>query len=486
MVRLCMGFEVHQPYRLNPAFEPGRVKRGRKTEEAYFSDSNKEILLRVCDKCYLPATQLMLELLDEGFECAYSLSGTLVEQLERWSPDALDLFRQVARHRNAEMLSQTYFHSIASLFDDLSEFEEQVRLHRRLIKDVFGVRTQVLENTEFIFNNAIAESAMRMGFKAAYTEGVDRILGWRSPNYVYSCRGTKLLMRSFPLSDDIAFRFPSRSWPEWPLTADKYASWIAASPGDFVNVFVDYETFGEHQWVDTGIMEFLRWLPGECTERGVSFATPSEIAELEPAGELSFDETVSWADVEKDVSAWLGNSIQHTALKEVQHAKAFAQDNKKIWRYLQTSDHFYYMASKFGSCGEVHSYFSPDACTNIEAFDGYMRVLADFEARSARKMKPRDVAVELSCQPPEKAFRFRNPMVYTGFTAYSLDDFGEMLNYVPSDSVAYHIRHGDFVKWIRDVLKDDRLAEEVSKCQNRIELIEVVDRRRKELRDRLK
>ncbi len=171
MVRLCMGFEVHQPYRLNPAFEPGRTKRGRKPEEAYFSDSNREILLRVCDKCYLPATQLMLELLDEGFKCAYSLSGTLVEQLDRWSPDTLDLFRQVARHRNAEMLSQTYFHSIASLFDDLSEFEEQVRLHRRLMKEVFGVETQVLENTEFIFNNAIAASAARMGFKAAYTRG---------------------------------------------------------------------------------------------------------------------------------------------------------------------------------------------------------------------------------------------------------------------------------------------------------------------------
>ena len=316
MVRLCMGFEVHQPYRLNPAFEPGRVKRGRKPEEAYFSDSNKEILLRVCDKCYLPATQLMLELLDEGFKCAYSLSGTLVEQLERWSPDVLDLFRQVARHRNAEMLSQTYYHSIASLFDDgLAEFQEQVQLHRRLMKDVFGVETQVLENTEFIFNNAIAASAARMGFKAAYTEGVDRILGWRSPNYVYSCRDMKVLMRNFPLSDDVAFRFPNRGWPEWPLTADKYASWIAASQGDFVNVFVDYETFGEHQWVDTGIMEFLRWLPRECTDRDVAFATPSEIAELEPKEELRFDETVSWADVEKDVSAWLGNTIQHTALK---------------------------------------------------------------------------------------------------------------------------------------------------------------------------
>ncbi|HEY3273838.1 MAG TPA: alpha-amylase [Methanocella sp.] len=475
-----MGFEVHQPFRLNPAFDPGKIKKGRKITESYFSDSNREILQRVCEKCYIPATQLMLELLDEGFKCAFSLSGTLVEQLDRWNADALELFREVARHRNAELLSQTYYHSVASLFDDLGEFEEQVRLHRRLMKDVFSVDTQVLENTEFIFNNAIAEAVARLGFKAACTEGVARILGWRSPNYVYSCRGTKVLMRNFPLSDDIAFRFTNRAWPEWPLTADKYASWVAASPGDFVNVFVDYETFGEHQWIETGIMEFLRWLPGECEDRGVGFATPSEIADLPPAGEFSFEETVSWADVEKDVSAWLGNSIQHTALREVQRARAFARD-LSTWRYLQTSDHFYYMASKFGSCGEVHSYFSPDACTNIEAFDSYMRILSDFEVRSARKMRPKDVAVKLASLPPEKAFRFHNPVVYTGFTAYSLDGFGEMLNYVPSDSVAYHLGRDDFAAWLRDVLLDEPLADQVTVCRSRVELIDVVDRRRKEL-----
>ncbi len=342
-----MGFEVHQPFRLNPAFDPGKIRKGRKIAEAYFSDSNREILQRVCEKCYIPATQLTLELLDDGFKCAFSLSGTLVEQLERWNGDALELFREVARHPNAELLSQTYYHSVASLFDDPGEFEEQVRLHRRLMQDVFSVEPQVLENTEFIFNNAIAAAAARLGFKAVYTEGVERILGWRSPNYVYSCRGTKVLMRNFPLSDDIAFRFTNRAWPEWPLTADKYASWLAASPGDYVNVFVDYETFGEHQWIETGIMEFLRWLPRECEARGVTFATPSEIADLPPVGELSFEDTVSWADVEKDVSAWLGNAIQRTAFRELQSARAFAPD-LATWRYLQTSDHFYYMASKFG------------------------------------------------------------------------------------------------------------------------------------------
>jgi alpha-amylase len=485
MVKLCMGFEIHQPYRLNPSFDPANIRKGKKASESYFSDSNREILQRVCEKCYIPATQLMLELLDDGFKSAFSLSGTLVEQLGRWNPDTLDLFRDLAHHPNAEMLSQTYYHSIASLFSDLSEFEAQVRLHQRLMKDEFGVRPQVLENTEFIFNNAIAASAADMGFKAVYTEGVDRVLGWRSPNYVYSCRGVKLLARNFPLSDDIAFRFTNRAWPGWPLTADRYASWIASSPGDYVNVFIDYETFGEHQWTETGIMDFMRWLPRECAGRGVEFATPTEIACGPPAEELSVEETISWADVEKDVSAWLGNTIQNVALREIQCARAFATD-LDTWRYMQTSDHFYYMASKFGSCGEVHSYFSPDACSNTEAFDSYMRILSDFENRSAARMKPRDVAMELRCLPPEKAFRFHSPAVYTGFTAYSLDDFGKMLNYVPSDSVAYHIERGDFAAWIGDVLLDGGLAEQVKECKSRIELIEVVDRRRKELWARLK
>ncbi|WP_424358657.1 glycoside hydrolase family 57 protein [Methanocella sp. MCL-LM] len=484
MTRLCIGFEVHQPYRLNPGFRPGDYG-GKSPEEAYFSGINKEILERVCRKCYNPATTLVLELLDQGFKCAFSLSGTLVEQLEKWEPETLGLFEEVARHKNAELLCQTYYHSVASLFDDPSEFEEQVRLHRQLMRDAFGVTPTVMENTEFLFNNAIAESAKRLGFKGIYTEGVERLLGWRSPNYVYSCRGINLLLRNYQLSDDIAFRFTNRQWPEWPLTADKYAAWLAATPGDYVNVFIDYETFGEHQWEDTGIFEFLRWLPRECKARGVEFAKPSEIASMQAVEALNVEETVSWADVEKDISAWLGNTMQHMAIKEVQRGQAFASD-VKTWRYLQTSDHFYYMASKFGSCGDVHSYFSPEACTNIEAFDMYMRALSDYELRAAQKMKPKQVALELRCLPPEQAFRFRTPRAYTGFSAYSLDDFADLLNFVPEDSLQYHLSRDDYSVWVRDVLNDGKLAEEVAKCGNRIELLEVTDRRRKELWSRLK
>ncbi len=228
MTRLCIGFEVHQPYRLNPNI----TRHGPENESAYFSPANKEILERVADKCYVPATEIILESLDEGFKCAFSLSGTVIEQLERWRPDALGLFEQVAGHRNAELLAQTYYHSVASLFDGPEEFEEQVRLHKQLLKSVFGVGPVVMENTEFIFNNSIAKSAKRLGFKAIFTEGVERVLEWRSPHYVYSCNGIALLLRNYHLSDDIAFRFNNREWDQYPLTADKFASWVAGSSGD--------------------------------------------------------------------------------------------------------------------------------------------------------------------------------------------------------------------------------------------------------------
>jgi len=485
MTKLCIGFEVHQPYRLDPAFDRQDGNNVKSLESLYFSPKNKEILERVADKCYIPATGIVLESLDEGFKCAFSISGTAVEQLERWSPDALELFRQVAKHKNAEFLAQTYYHSVASLFGDLREFEEQVRQHKKLMKTAFSVEPKVLENTEFIFNDQIARSAKKMGFKAVYTEGVERVLGWRSPDYVYSCSGVKLLMRNYKLSDDIAFRFNNWQWDQYPLTAEKFATWVAGSPGDYMNVFVDYETFGEHHWNDSGIMDFLKWLPIECGKKEVEFITPSEAAELEPRDELSIEETISWADSEKDASAWLGNTIQHTALNAIQRARAYAKD-KKFWRYLQTSDHFYYMASKFGSCAEVHNYFSPEACSPYDSFSTYMNVLSDYEKRASKKMKKKQAALVLRTVPPDLAFHFFNTGAYAGFTAYSLDDMADLLNYVSGDSVDYHMQRGDFEKWISEVLGDKELAADVGKCKSRIELQETVDRQRKVLWGRLK
>jgi alpha-amylase len=276
------------------------------------------VLLRVADKCYNPATALILEKLDEGFSCSFSISGILIEQMEKWSKETLDLFGQVARYKNCEIIGQTYYHSIASCFADKTEFREQAQMHSDLMYNCFRVRPTIFENTEFTFNNEIAATVKDMDFAGIYTEGVDRILGGRSPNYIYQCRGIPVLLRNTALSDDIAFRFANKSWERYPLTADTYADWVAASSGDVINVFLDYEIFGEHFWKETGIFDFMRALPGELEARGVTSVLPSDaVAEHPPVGEINVHESISWADLEKDTSAWMGNDRQKTAFHAV-------------------------------------------------------------------------------------------------------------------------------------------------------------------------
>ena len=479
-----MGFEVHQPFRLNRFFSPAPKVRKKDLFEMYFDGLNKEVLERVAEKCYNPATKLVLEKLDEGFSCSFSISGTLIEQFEKWSPDTLSLFDHVARHKNSEMIGQTYYHSIASCFPDKSEFTEQVQQHSDLMYDLFKVRPTMFENTEFTFNNEVASAVKDMGFSGIFTEGVERILSWRSPDYVYSCKGLPVMLRNVSLSDDIAFRFGNRTWDKFPLMATTYADWVAAANGDVVNVFLDYETFGEHFWKETGIFNFLRFLPGELEARGVKSVLPSQIvADHKPVGEIDVKETISWADLEKDVSAWMGNARQITAFNAVQSAKKYAAD-KPIWRYLQTSDHFYYMASKYGTCGEVHSYFSHHEAD--DAFKTYMRILADFESRNIHTMKNRKSAKTLRILPPEQAFHFAGPSGYIGHCAYSLDQFEDLLYIVPKDSIKYHQDRGDFGKWIGEVLGDPILAEKVNNVTERHELTDIVQERRELLWSYLK
>jgi alpha-amylase len=483
MASVCFGFEVHQPFRLNNQFDADMHRKQKHIEELYFGGLNREILERVVQKCYLPATEILLSNLDQGFHCTMSFSGTVIEQLERWGKDALDRFGQVAAHKNAEILGQTYYHSLASLFPNQDEFEEQVLLHRRLMKDTFGVVPRIFENTEFIFNNAIASAVRKLGFSAMYTEGVDRILGWRSPNFLYSCKGIKLLLRNCRLSDDIAFRFTNRNWDHYPLTASTYARWLAETSGECVQVFIDYETFGEHQWADTGILEFLRWLPEELLKNGVESLTPSAATLAEPCEELSVEETISWADQEKDTSAWLGNCWQNAAFRALERAPPLLTQ-RTTWRYLTTSDHFHYMAAKFGSCEEVHSYFRQQQ--PAEAFTTFMRVLSDLEYRSASLSRKKGAALALRTLPPEKAFHFHSDYGYTGYSAFSLDEFAEQLEVVPADSISYHLRRDDFSRWLSEVIGDSRLAQEVQGKTQRHEIAEAVDRRRRYQWNRLK
>ena len=377
----------------------------------YFNDNsgtsldNKFIIDKVAHKSYLPANAVLLENIkrNPNFKASFSISGLALEQFERHAPEVIDSFRALVDTGNVELLSETYYHSLASIYSE-EEFIHQVRLHRKKLRDLFGVTQSVFSNTELIYNNDIAKFAERMGFRGILAEGADHILGWRSPTFLYKPIGTekiKALLKHYKLSDDIAFRFSQQSWNEWPLTSDKFANWISAHNGNgqTVNLFMDYETFGEHQWEDTGIFEFLRYLPEAILANPDNdFVTPSEaIDRYEAMGELDVPYHTSWADIERDLSAWMSNDLQKEALDSVYGMEkdvAYIDDLQLLedWRRLQTSDHFYYMCTKFWNDGDVHKYFSPYESPH-EAFIAYMNVLHDMRLRieDAKKREIRGV-----------------------------------------------------------------------------------------------
>ena len=381
-------FEVHQPVRIK--LGKRRVEGLEEFKKEWFDwDLSKEVIERASRKCYEPANSIILEEIqrakDEGerFKVSFSLSGILIEQLKMFRPEIIESFRQLVKTGDVELLCQTYYHSLSSLFKDPNEFKEQVEMHRKLIKREFGYEPVTFENTEFIYDDAIGDVIAKLGFKAILTEGAERILGWRSPTYLYKTKsGLRLLMRHYKLSDDIGFRFSNRSWNQWPLTADKYADWLSKLQGQFVLLAMDYETFGEHHWPETGIYEFLRYLPRKVLKRGLKFATPKEIAEkIEPVDviEVSPSSTLSWADIDKGIGAWAGNIMQRTALEEVEGIGKIVRtkEEKEIWRLFQISDHFHYMFTGMGGPMEVHGYFSPFK-DPVLAFVTYTRGLLAF------------------------------------------------------------------------------------------------------------
>ena len=388
MSAICFYFQVHQPYRLRhyTFFDIGA--------NSWYEDENANcgILLKVARKCYLPMNALLLKLIrrHEGqFKVSFSISGTALDQFETYAPEVIQSYRELVATGCVELLSETYNHSLAFLYSP-DEFREQVRLHDDRIEELFGVRPTSFRNTELIYNNALARTVEEMGYKAILAEGADHVLGWRSPNFVYrpsGCDSLRLLLKNYRLSDDIAFRFSNHEWPEFPLTAEKFASWAQASgaAGDIINLFMDYETFGEHQKASTGIFDFMKALPkAALATRKLEFATVSEAAKkYQPVAVLHCPHVMSWADEERDVTAWLGNELQNEAFTKLYglRDKIKALKNKDfdyVWNFLQTSDHFYYMATKWLSDGDVHSYFNPYG-SPYEAFINYMNVLSDFE-----------------------------------------------------------------------------------------------------------
>ena len=385
---ICLYFQVHQPNRLRlyRFFDIGK-------DSHYYDDfANRTILKRVAQKCYLPMNELLLDAVGKykgKFRVAFSISGTALEQFDRYAPDVIDSFRKLADTGCVEFLCETYYHSLASLAS-VQEFRHQVLKHKEAVEHYFGVTPATFRNTELIYSDSIGQQVYGMGFKTILTEGARHILGWKNPNYVYTnplCENQKVLMRNYGLSDDLAFRFSNTAWGEWPLTAEKYLDWLKAGEGDVVNLFMDYETFGEHQGKETGIFNFMRTLPELILkEKGFKFVTPAEAAKnLKPVGSISVPQPISWADEERDLTAWLGNELQQDAYNKLYglEEKLSILNDEALWTdfgNLQASDHLYYMCTKFFSDGEIHQRFNPYGAP-YEAFINYMNVLSDFIIR---------------------------------------------------------------------------------------------------------
>ncbi|MBR3386778.1 MAG: glycoside hydrolase family 57 protein [Bacteroidales bacterium] len=420
---ICLYFQVHQPTRLRlyRFFDIGK-------DSHYYDDfANRTILRRIAQKCYLPMNAQLLSLIKANkgkFKVAFSISGSALEQFQRFAPDVIDSFRALAETGCVEFLCETYYHSLASLASG-SEFEHQVLKHKKAIEDLFGVTPTAFRNTELIYSNAIGEEVYNLGFKTMLTEGARHIMGWQSPNFVYSCETQpklRLLLRNYGLSDDIAFRFSNQGWDMWPLTAEKYLAWVkdSAKDDDIVNLFMDYETFGEHQSAASGIFDFMKALPETVLADGTfSFVTPTEATKkFKPVADLDVPDAISWADEERDVTAWLGNELQQEAFNKVyaMTEKLSIVGDPELWEdfgHLQESDHFYYMCTKFFSDGEVHKYFNPYD-TPYEAFINYMNVISDFQIRLDEKRAALDVketAVQEVAAPVRKKTATRKTTV---------------------------------------------------------------------------
>lgn len=390
MKAVCLFFQVHQPFRHR------RYRFLDIGKDHYYYDdyTNETIMQRIAKQSYLPTNNILLELIDqmEGkFKVSFSITGLALEQFALYSPEIIKSFQRLAKTGCVEFLAETYSHSLASL-KDKAIFENQVKLHEQKIIELFGQKPRVFRNTEMIYSDKIGEQIAEMGYSAMLTEGAKHVLGWKSPNFLYVNAinpKLKVLMRNFKLSDDISFRFSDTNWDEHPLTADKFVGWLEnmSDKEEVANLFLSYESFGERQSKESGIFDFLKTFTKKIVkDPNLKFATPTEVVEqLQPISTVSVPNTISWADEERDLTAWLGNKMQKEAFDKLYHLRHRMEkctDPKlnKDWNYLQVSDHFYYMSTKYFSDGEVHSYFNPFD-SPYEAFINYMNVLSDFKIR---------------------------------------------------------------------------------------------------------
>jgi len=473
MKDVVLVFEVHQPFRVrNNFFWDHRmfrkVNKGALFDFYFDRVIDRDLFNRVAKKCYFPSNNILLEAIDRHrgdrrrVKVAFSLSGSFLDQCEMFNRDLLESFRQLAQSGCVEFLSQTYYHSLVGFYENNEAFREEVELHRRAISDLLQFQSRIFENTELIFNNRIAKEAEQMGFTGIMAEGADRVLGGRSPNHVFSvkgCKRIKLLLRNYRLTDDVGYRFSARWWIEWPLTADKYAAWLLSEQGDCILIFPDYETFGEHQWPETGIHDFLRHLPEEILKReNLRFSTPSEtIAERKPIGEVDVQVplTTSWAGDDRDTSHWLENTLQRAYYLHLNALSPLVRESgdrvvRQILGYLESSDQLHSMYSRGGSAGEVHKYFNP-YMSHLHAYVLCESVLMDLEVRV------RDFVVAAN-----------DPFIFyegidkpTGLVAYSLRGLLGCLERASEGSLAFHRSRGDFERWVELSLHNPSLAKRI-------------------------
>ena len=390
MKSICLFFQVHQPFRHRRYrfFDIGN-------DHYYYDDyTNETVMRKVAKNSYLETNRLLLKLanqLEGKFKVSFSITGVALDQFEMYAPEVTDSFRDLAKTGCVEFLSETYSHSLASLKDE-QIFKEQVELHKNRIQELFGQKPGVFRNTEMIYSDEIGNIVAKMGYKGMLTEGAKHVLGWKSPNFLYVNAVNprlKVLMRNYQLSDDISFRFSNKDWSEYPLTAEKLINWIEklGDNEEVINLFLSYESFGERQKKESGIFDFLKHFVTKTVEnKSLKFATPLEVLQqVQPVSVVSVPHAISWADEERDLTAWLGNKMQKEAFDKLYSLSSKMDqctDTELIkdWNYLQTSDHFYFMSTKFFSSGETHSYFNPFK-SPYEAFINYMNILSDFAVR---------------------------------------------------------------------------------------------------------
>ena len=477
---LCMGLRIHFPCFLATGVDPVQP---REKGDSCFSPSQKEDFREYRQQALLPALQCAFQWLDSGECLSLSISGLAIVQLLEDESDGADILVQAMKHRGAEVLGQTYYHSVAGLFSEKDEFVYQVTRHAKLVEELAGRRPVIFENTEFVFNSDLAEIIRNLGFSALYSEGHDHILSGTNPNYVYSCRNLPVFIRNCRLSDDVAHRFHDRNWDQYPLTAEKFAGWIAKTPGDCIHISLDAGIFSGNGRDTSSFEEFFCGLPEALHSEAVRTVLPESILRYPSKRELQLEDLGFCLTDTVCALTGIQNMLQQSAFWCLEAGAALITE-KEPWRRLQSTDHFARMASRSGSCGRpTASYTSREA---YDYFTAYLRCLAFYEKACLPKQRSRLAATALRCLTPDKAFHFYSPERYTGYSAYSLKEFSRLLEFVPDEIFLFHQERGDFSRWIAEVLEDSALARDMEQCTRAGEAAELVMGRVRELCRRLK